>query len=212
MKPRLALRKRRFNSRRRRLRYETLEIRCVLSGQAILANDLFSLQENGPQVPLDVLANDTFTNDYDGQRLITSVSFGSEGGRIELAGDHKSIVYKPPADFFGTEEALLPTLDVVETPESVVVKVDVPGFDPEKIDVSIHDDVLEIRGERAEEKKEESAVSCRCERRYGSFHRAVRLPAPVDASKVDAETKHGVLTVTMPKREEVLPKRIKVKH
>jgi HSP20 family protein len=114
-------------------------------------------------------------------------------------------------NFFGAEEAFVPALDLVETPEAVVVKIDVPGFDPEKIELSIHDDVLEVRGERAEETKDENAVSYRHERRYGSFHRAVRLPAPVDASKVNAETKHGVLTVTMPKREEVLPKRIKVK-
>jgi HSP20 family protein len=114
-------------------------------------------------------------------------------------------------NFFGAEGTFVPALDLVETQEAVVAKIDVPGFDAEKIELSVHDDVLEVRGERAEETKDENAVSYRRERRYGSFHRAVRLPAPVDASKVEAETKHGVLTVTMPKREDVLPRRIKVK-
>jgi len=112
---------------------------------------------------------------------------------------------------FGSE-SWQPALDVEETPRAVVVKVDVPGFDPEKIDVSIHDDVLEIKGERVQEEKKEDAVSYRYERRYGSFQRSVRLPAPVDAAKVDAVTKDGVLTITLPKRDEVLPKRIKIKN
>jgi hypothetical protein len=80
-----------------------LEARWVLSGQAVLAGDSYSLRENGAQSSLDVLANDQFDPDYMGQRLITSVSFGSEGGRIEIAADRKSILYSPPADFFGTE-------------------------------------------------------------------------------------------------------------
>jgi uncharacterized secreted protein with C-terminal beta-propeller domain len=94
---------RRSKRSRRQLRLELLEGRYVLNGQAVLVNDAFSLHENGPQVSLDVLANDTFDDEYTGARLITSVSFGSEGGRIEIAADRRSILYQPPADFFGTE-------------------------------------------------------------------------------------------------------------
>lgn len=87
----------------RPLRLEPLEARWVLSGQAVLAGDVFNLRENGPQTTLNVLANDTFDADYIGQRLVTAVSFGSEGGRIELAADRKSVLYTPPADFSGSE-------------------------------------------------------------------------------------------------------------
>ncbi len=101
-KPRLALRKNRPISRNRRLWHEALEARYLLDG-ASLRTDAFSLRKNGPQVTFDVLTNDVFTPDYSGQKLITSVSFGSEGGRIEIAANQKSVLYTPPADFFGTE-------------------------------------------------------------------------------------------------------------
>jgi hypothetical protein len=95
--------RRKSRRERRQLRLEALEGRWVLNGQAVLADDAFSLHENGPQTQLNVLANDTFDADYEGARLITSVSFGSEGGRIEIASDGRSILYTPPADYFGTE-------------------------------------------------------------------------------------------------------------
>ena len=85
------------------MRIEQLETRYVLNGHAVLADDAFPLRENGPQVGLDVLANDVFGDEYQGPRLITSVSYGSEGGRIAVAADRRSILYTPPADFFGTE-------------------------------------------------------------------------------------------------------------
>jgi uncharacterized secreted protein with C-terminal beta-propeller domain len=82
---------------------ELLEGRYVLNGQAVLVDDAFSLKENGPQTQLNVLANDSFGSEYQGPQLITSVSFGSEGGRIDVAADGRSVLYTPPADFFGTE-------------------------------------------------------------------------------------------------------------
>ncbi|MEX2315946.1 MAG: beta-propeller domain-containing protein [Pirellulales bacterium] len=98
-----ALTRKRSSKGRRRLQFETLERRYVLSGQAVLVNDAFSLHQNGPQTPLDVLANDIFDADYAGPRQITSVSFGDQGGRIEIAAEQKSILYTPPADYFGME-------------------------------------------------------------------------------------------------------------
>jgi uncharacterized secreted protein with C-terminal beta-propeller domain len=102
MGSRLVLRRKLRKTRARRLQHETLEPRWVLDS-ATLVPDVFNLQENGPQATLNVLANDVFTPDYTGQKLITSVSFGSEGGRIEIAADRQSILYTAPADFFGTE-------------------------------------------------------------------------------------------------------------
>jgi len=73
------------------------------AGMAELADDLFQVNENGPAQRLDVLANDVFGDGYAGARRITSVSYGSEGGRIETADDGLALRYTPPADFFGTE-------------------------------------------------------------------------------------------------------------
>ncbi|MCA9241118.1 MAG: hypothetical protein KDA37_13000, partial [Planctomycetales bacterium] len=88
----------------RRLQIECLEARHVLDGGLVaLANDAFDLRENGPQTLLDVLSNDTFDSQYGGAQRITSVSYGSEGGRIAIAADQRSILYTPPADFFGVE-------------------------------------------------------------------------------------------------------------
>lgn len=87
----------------RPLRLEHLELRCLLDGDATLVDDLFDVKENGPQVAFDVLANDVFESEYGGPQLITSVSYGSEGGRIAIAADRRGILYTPPADFFGVE-------------------------------------------------------------------------------------------------------------
>ena len=88
----------------RRLSFEPLEHRLLLdAGVAELADDAFSIHQNrGPQL-LDVLANDAFPPDYSGGQRITSVSYGSEGGRVEIADQGGAIRYAPPADFFGPE-------------------------------------------------------------------------------------------------------------
>lgn len=89
--------------RRRRLQIELLESRYVLSGQALLTNDNFALQENEAQTPLAVLSNDSFDADYAGAKQITSVSFGSQGGRLAISADKHQVLYTPPADFSGSE-------------------------------------------------------------------------------------------------------------
>ncbi|MEA3377956.1 MAG: Hsp20/alpha crystallin family protein [Chloroflexota bacterium] len=102
-------------------------------------------------------------------------------------------------------------VDMYETDEDVVVKVSVPGIDPEDLDISITGDTLTIRGEsRAEEEVEEDNYIYR-ERRYGAFSRTVTVPMSVEADKAEAEFEDGVLTLRLPKTEEVKPKAIKVK-
>jgi HSP20 family protein len=92
-----------------------------------------------------------------------------------------------------------PTLDVSDTKDALVVKAEVPGIDPKEIEVSVQDQVLTIKGEKKEEKEEKDEHRYRAERSYGAFARAIRLPAPVEAGKVTATFKHGVLTVKLPK-------------
>ena len=92
-----------------------------------------------------------------------------------------------------------PKLDVADTKDALMVKAEVPGIDPNEIEVTVHDQVLTIKGEKKEEKEEKDEHRYRAERSYGAFARAIRLPAPVEAGKATATFKHGVLTVKLPK-------------
>ena len=102
-----------------------------------------------------------------------------------------------------------PAVDILETEGEIVVKAELPGMKKEDIDVSLHDGALSISGERTEEKVENGEVY-RSERFFGRFQRSVALPASVDATKIKAQYKDGVLTVTLPKAEEAKPKQIDV--
>ena len=101
-------------------------------------------------------------------------------------------------------------LDLVEEDDKFVLQASVPGFKPEEIDVSVLGDRLTIKGETKEEKKEERKSYLMRERRFGLVERTLRLPAPIAADKVTAEFEHGVLTLTLPKSDEVRPKQIKI--
>jgi HSP20 family protein len=102
-------------------------------------------------------------------------------------------------------------VDMYETDENVVVKTALAGVDPEDIDISITGDTLTIKGEtRAEEEVEEENYVYR-ERTYGSFCRSLMVPVPVQAEEAEAEFEDGILTLTLPKAEEVKPKAIEVK-
>jgi HSP20 family protein len=102
-------------------------------------------------------------------------------------------------------------LDVLETQDEITVKASIPGMKPEDIDISVTGDTLTIKGETQEEKEEKDGNYHLRERRYGAFQRSVVLPTLVNADKAEAEFKNGVLTLTLPKVEEVKPKSIKVK-
>jgi len=92
-----------------------------------------------------------------------------------------------------------PALDVSETKDAVTVKAEVPGMDPKEIELALEDQVLTLKGQKKQEKEEKDEHYYRAERSYGAFARAIRLPTPVDTSKVVATFKNGVLTVTLPK-------------
>lgn len=107
--------------------------------------------------------------------------------------------------------AWTPQFDVKETPESFVLKADLPGVREEDIDVSLTGNRLMVTGRREDETREEGESYYTYERSYGSFSRSFTLPEGIDPDKVDAELRHGVLTLTLPKREEVKPRKIAVK-
>ena len=109
------------------------------------------------------------------------------------------------------EETWMPAIDVSETGEKITVKAEIPGMEANDIDISIVGDTLTIKGEKKTEREEKEENYHTVERSYGSFSRSMKLPAAVDADKVEASYKNGVLTVVCPKKEEVKPKAIEIK-
>ena len=102
-----------------------------------------------------------------------------------------------------------PALDVYQDKDQFTVVAELPGLKKEEIELSLHDGVITISGERKQEKTD--AQAHRTERFYGRFHRSVTLPANVDGNKVKATYQEGVLKVVLPKAEEAKPKQIEVK-
>jgi HSP20 family protein len=104
---------------------------------------------------------------------------------------------------------VVPNVDVTEDEKGFNVTVELPGMDEKDVAVSVADRVLTIRGEKKEEKEKKDKDVYRRERAYGSFRRVMELPADVDAEKIDASFKKGVLTIALPKSKEA---QAKVKH
>jgi HSP20 family protein len=104
-----------------------------------------------------------------------------------------------------------PAVDMYQTDDEVVVKAALPGFKADEVQINITGDVLTLRGEtRHEEEKKDKAWHIR-EHRWGSFERSVALPTAVVSDRADADFENGILTIRLPKAEEVKPKTITVK-
>ena len=112
---------------------------------------------------------------------------------------------------FSTNGDWLPSLDVEETAEEVIVKAELPGMAEKDISVTLSGNNLIIKGERKREKEEKDKHFHRIERSYGTFERVVPLPTTTDPAKIDAEYSKGVLEVHLPKKPEDMPKQIEVK-
>jgi HSP20 family protein len=103
-----------------------------------------------------------------------------------------------------------PALDLSQDKDNVFVKLELPGMKKEEIGITLHEGVLSINGERKHEEEKKEGDVFRSERFFGKFHRSVALPTAVDATKVKAAYKDGILSVTLPKAEEAKPKQIQV--
>ncbi len=103
-----------------------------------------------------------------------------------------------------------PAVDIKEEDARFVLHADIPGVKPEDIDVSMEDGVITIKGEKESESKTEKEGFKRVERTSGSFYRRFSLPDTADAEAITAQSIHGVLEITIPKREAVKPKKISV--
>jgi HSP20 family protein len=97
------------------------------------------------------------------------------------------------------EAEWVPCMDVSETKDSLIAKLEVPGMDPRDIQISLQENLLTIKGEKRQDQEEQDEHYHRVERTYGMFARSVRLPVTVDGSKVVATFKNGLLTITLPK-------------
>jgi HSP20 family protein len=103
-----------------------------------------------------------------------------------------------------------PAVDIYETGQELVVKADLPEVDLKDLDIRVENDILTIRGERKFEKKVNEDNYLRVERAYGAFNRSFSLANTVNSEAIKADYQNGVLTLTIPKREEAKPKQIKV--
>ena len=103
-----------------------------------------------------------------------------------------------------------PAVDIYEDEGSVVIKAELPGIDQDDIEIRIEDSTLTLKGERKHDQTIKKENFHRVERYYGSFQRSFSLPHTIDQEKVRASCEKGVLTITLPKREETKPKQIKV--
>ena len=107
-------------------------------------------------------------------------------------------------------ECWVPAADLKESEEGFTIDLDLPGVEPKDVKVSVQDDVVWIRGERRQEQTEGPKNWHRTERVYGSFERSFRLGTPLDAAKVKAAYRSGVITVSIPKAESAKPREIEV--
>jgi len=134
------------------------------------------------------------------------------------------IPWRPFSDldkFFGDDDWLLPVfprvelskpaMDVKETEKDVVAEVELPGFDPENVEVSVEDGVLRVSGKMDEKKEEKEKGYWRKEIRRGSFERMVRLPVAVKEDAVEATYEKGVLKIVMPKAKAKPSSKVKIK-
>jgi HSP20 family protein len=103
-----------------------------------------------------------------------------------------------------------PAVDIYETENELVVKADLPDVNPQNLDIRVENNILTIRGERKFESKVNEDNYLRIERAYGSFSRSFSLANSVKSDAIKADYQNGVLTLSIPKREEAKPKQIKV--
>ncbi len=104
-----------------------------------------------------------------------------------------------------------PACDIFEDEEGVALRFELAGVEPKDVDIRFENGVLTLRGERKLEKEEKRDSYHRIELGYGTFTRSFSLPSTVDAEKIRAEAKNGILSVTLPKKVEARPRSIQVK-
>lgn len=119
--------------------------------------------------------------------------------------------WEPFADLSRPVPAFAPAFEVRETKDAFVFKADLPGIEEQDLDVSVTGTRVSVSGQRQAERTEEGDAWYTTERTYGAFSRSFTLPDGADVEHADAELKHGVLTIVVPKRAEAKPRRLSLK-
>lgn len=135
----------------------------------------------------------------------------AEPRREDLFGRFFDDDFWPSTDFF-EDRYWFPRMDVSEKNKEIIVEAEIPGMEKNDIDVRLNGRRLTISGERSWDKEEKDKDYLRCERSCGYFKRSVDLPAEVDANKIDATYKNGVLKLVMPKTKKSAMRTIAIKH
>jgi HSP20 family protein len=130
-------------------------------------------------------------------RVNLSVSYANAFSPVSREGEVSTRTWAPPVDIY-------------ENDDSLVLKAELPAINPDDVEIRVEDNTLYLKGERKAEKDVKEQNYHRVERSYGTFARSFSLPNSVDADKVVANYRDGVLTLTMPKKEEAKPKTIKI--
>lgn len=117
---------------------------------------------------------------------------------------------RPPTTTGLFDRSVSPDIDVIEGEQNFTVFCELPGLDPKDVDVSVASNVITIKGEKKGEKEEKQGRFFKKESWSGAFQRTLPLPSSVDVEKIEATLKDGILTVTLPKKEEAKPKQITV--
>jgi HSP20 family protein len=138
---------------------------------------------------------------YDPLRNVASLQDEMERVFRQAVGDRQGA---SPAGAFS------PALDVEETEDGFTLHVELPGVSADDVEITLEENVLTIGGERGFYETKELEGFRRIERHFGRFHRAVRLPDRVDADRVEATYRDGILTIAVPKAEDARPRRIQI--
>lgn len=120
----------------------------------------------------------------------------------------KEFDFTPTA--LGRTNGFVPRMDITGNDNEYKISAELPGLEKDDVQIDLHDDMLTVKGEKKSEIKEEDKGRFHLERTYGSFSRTIRLPNDVDAEKVDAEFKNGVLNITLPKSKQAKDKAKKI--
>ena len=105
-----------------------------------------------------------------------------------------------------------PRVDIREEGKRFVILADIPGVEPNEIEVNMDNGILSIKGERKTESKDQNGKLTRIERSYGAFYRRFALPDTADAEGISAHGRNGVLEISIPKKPAAAPRRIEIKH
>lgn len=106
----------------------------------------------------------------------------------------------------------MPAINMKEEENQFVIEAELPGIDPNVIEIEAHGQTLVIKGEQNETEQKQEENMQRLERRYGSFHRSITLPEYANLDHVNAEYEHGLLTITVPKHNDPPPRRIEIRR